>query len=71
MEAAKWRDRPHLVVTQGLFQKSLVGKVRADQRLAVNQGRGRSGRQIVIDNDAIAGLAQLPDHMAADIARPA
>ena len=47
---------------------ALVAEVALDQRRLRRDRPGEAGRQVVEDDDPLAGIDQLPDHVAADIA---
>ena len=61
-------DRLDPVVANEASDEGLVAAVAGDQRHAIRDGRGESGRKIVEHDDALAGVAELKYHVAADIA---
>jgi len=60
-------DLPEAVLHEQGIQTRRIGKISHDQLFPMDECVGKPGREIIIDNHCIAGLAQLANHMAADI----
>ena len=64
-------DRVDLMPGQQIGDQRLVPEITGDQRHVLRQRAGEAGRQVVQHHDPLARIVQRPDHVAADIARPA
>ena len=61
----------HVVVPEGAAQPLGVVDVALDEGVGEPRRFAVAGREVVVDHDALAGLAQRLDGVAADVARPA
>ncbi len=61
-------DRADLVFGEGSGQQLAISDIAHDQR-GIADRLAKPGRQIVQHHDPLAAVAQLQDHVAADIAR--
>ena len=64
-------DLAHRVVADDLGDESLVAHIANDKRHRFRQCRAKASRQIVDDDDRLAGIRQRMNQVAADIAAPA
>ena len=64
-------DRVDLVLPDQPLEQWLVADVAVDQHRLRGNRPGEAGREIVENDDPLAGIDQVPHHMAADIAAAA